>query len=292
MTPKIDIDGILASLRAEYSVSQELLANYFERSFAPITNAIGLVRHQSVRSMLLDDLRPHPVVPCEIFLLAIDDEPSVETCIGGVPYRPAGIPWPCNLRGDEMQFLAQFRLDSHSGSSSYPGDIILVFVDHVNGIASDKADSFCFEWYQLPYAADSTFNPLMTPWNRRAGVSYRTHDIDPSHMAQTVAQRLSRLFPEWDEFFLEMTTRHVLCYHAIKLGGIPVGTERPIGSRFLLSICSISPRPEVPYPWMNHPSPITNDDITDADIIDDRSGYGVDVFIDDKNTLTWTLRYY
>jgi hypothetical protein len=167
----------------------------------------------------------------------------------------------------------------------------LVFIDHLNGIASDKDDSFFFEWYQLPYKSGLTCSDVSTPWNRRAGVRYCTHDV--SLQAKNVVEaQLIAAFPDWVSFHIENTAKHVLCHHGVKVGGIPIEDEWPVGNRFLLSFCSIYLAPDRPYPWVNHPLPISDSDITPRDIIEDRSGFRVNLFLDDANNITWRLSFY
>jgi hypothetical protein len=50
------------------------------------------------------------------------------TRIGGLPYRPAGQPWPTSDEGEPLTFVAQFCFsDSRDIRSSLPGDILLIF---------------------------------------------------------------------------------------------------------------------------------------------------------------------
>jgi hypothetical protein len=78
---------------------------------------------------------------------------SFVTKIGGLPYRPAEVPWPSAEEGQPMTFLAQFCF---SGSTdlvgALPGDVLLVFAeDNQAYYPSPYGDDnrFRFEWYPL-----------------------------------------------------------------------------------------------------------------------------------------------
>src|SRR5205823_5036132 len=68
-------------------------------------------------------------VPNDIFIFAHGEPKRRDvTKIGGLPYRPAHLPWPKTTESGPMTFLAQYRFtESTDIVGQLPGDILLVF---------------------------------------------------------------------------------------------------------------------------------------------------------------------
>ena len=68
------------------------------------------------------------------------------TKIGGLPYRPAKMPWPTGQDGTPMSFLAQINFaNSKDLVGELPGDVLLVFTPDSDGFI----ESLSFEWQPL-----------------------------------------------------------------------------------------------------------------------------------------------
>ncbi|MGD9644530.1 MAG: DUF1963 domain-containing protein [Pirellulales bacterium] len=167
------------------------------------------------------------------------------TKIGGLPYRPAGIPWPSTKFGAPMTFVAQFRFtESHDIVGETPGEILLVFAPE-SYPAKDPSDPrfFHLEWYPLGITA------LVQPEEQPApgwrfitcyGQRYRTDDYPESFDA----------FEDFDE------GSFVPVWVGTKIGGAryPVEDGLELPGRLLCSIGSINPDPLMPYAFTNTPT--------------------------------------
>ncbi|MBN1909836.1 MAG: DUF1963 domain-containing protein [Pirellulales bacterium] len=82
-------------------------------------------------------------VPTDLFLFARGQPPRRDLMqIGGVPYRPADMPWPRTSTGQAMTFLAQFRFaESLDICPAVPAGMLLVFARDNMAIDGDP-DSF------------------------------------------------------------------------------------------------------------------------------------------------------
>jgi hypothetical protein len=98
-------------------------------------------------------------------MLVAEGEPADRfvTKLGGVPYRPAALPWPTTARGEPLVFFGQVCFaDSTDLVGELPGDVLLIFThgehDHTSG-------ELRFEWY--PLGIEELLAPAdvpETPW--------------------------------------------------------------------------------------------------------------------------------
>jgi hypothetical protein len=74
------------------------------------------------------------------------------TRIGGVPYRPASLPWPTRKDGRPMTFFAQICFADSADLVSAADDVLLIFATeedgHLSGLQSHEP-GLHFEWYPL-----------------------------------------------------------------------------------------------------------------------------------------------
>lgn len=91
-------------------------------------------------------------VPTDMMVYALGEAPRPYlTKVGGVPYRPAGAPWPCSEDRRPYVFVAQFCFADSNDilPSSLPGDVMLVFGLDDEWHVGWHADSVRIEWYDL-----------------------------------------------------------------------------------------------------------------------------------------------
>ena len=70
------------------------------------------------------------------------------TKVGGLPYRPAGLPWPVDEIGNPLRFIAQLCfVDSQELVPKPPGDLLLIFGD--DDALVGEPDRLVFEWWPL-----------------------------------------------------------------------------------------------------------------------------------------------
>lgn len=82
------------------------------------------------------------------YLLYAQGEPETreQSRIGGLPYRPRGLPWPTDTNGRPTEFVCQVDFsDSRSLLPDLPGEIMLLFASE-EGVGDEP---FTLEWYPL-----------------------------------------------------------------------------------------------------------------------------------------------
>src|SRR5215831_5396329 len=80
------------------------------------------------------------------YLLYAQGEPETreQSRIGGLPYRPRGLPWPLDDLGHPREFVCQIDFsDSRSFLPALPGEIMLLFASE-EGVGDEP---FTLEWY-------------------------------------------------------------------------------------------------------------------------------------------------
>jgi hypothetical protein len=145
------------------------------------------------------------------------------TKIGGLPYRPYGLPWPEEATGQPMRFIAQLCfVDSRDVVPPLPGDVLLIFGDDDALLA--EPEHLVFEWWPLgPESLISEVpsgNEGLAPFH---AVLHRTED--------------------WEGAVFEGT----------KIGGVPKFIDEDPSSDgvFIGSIGSISVPVDERYPFVN-----------------------------------------
>jgi hypothetical protein len=185
-------------------------------------------------------------VPTDVFVFG-KGEPMHRwaTKVGGLPFRPAGIPWPTTSKGKPMTFVAQICFSwSRDIIGPLPGDVMLVFAkDNLPSIRD--ADSFRFEWYSLQVNGPLvTYNALPAPAWRFVtcyGVAYRTMD-----------------YPEAGRAFAKYQRPYNLdVIEGTKIAGVPRWIQKPArcGGRVLCTLGSIQPVYGRRFPWINQAEP-------------------------------------
>lgn len=171
---------------------------------------------------------PRVRVPTDVAVWA-KGEPADRsvTKIGGLPYRPSGVPWPAGATGQPLRFVGQLSfVDSRDLVPPLPGDVLLVFGDDDALVA--EPGRLVFEWWPLTSRA-------LTP---------QAPDVDealaPFHAALHRTE-------DWDNAILEGT----------KIGGVPrfIQEEPSVRGTFIGTIGSISVSPDERHPFVNIAEP-------------------------------------
>ncbi|MBX9789584.1 MAG: DUF1963 domain-containing protein [Pirellulales bacterium] len=184
-------------------------------------------------------------LPTDVFVMSLGEprRPDV-TKIGGVPYRPAGMPWPRCPTGEPMTFVAQFRFtESHDLIGATPGEILLAFAPD-SYPAKDPSDQkfFHLEWYPLgirdllqPAEIPDSGWELITCYGQR----YRTFDYPDA----------------FDAFADRDQGCYVPVFVGTKIGGAkyPMEDSTGLAGELLCSIGSINPDPMMSYSFANTP---------------------------------------
>jgi hypothetical protein len=200
-------------------------------------------------------------VPTDIFVWN-RGEPTERavTKVGGLPYRPAGKPWPVAKDGTPMTFVAQFCFaDSRDLVPVLPGDVLLIFtvgveyrykneIDYSPKLSNsyDEDSEVAFEWVSLgDFPLTTQAEIPQTGWQIQPcyGTIYRTWD-----------------YPGIDGFAYRHVAEHVPGnVEATKIGGICpwIQGEEDISGEFLCTLGSVFPNVRKPFPFLNEPEPIT-----------------------------------
>lgn len=266
------IDDWLAMFPFELPSNLELLHAVVPDN---ISSPYELAILEQIRRLVGRDENLGPSIPADVFLFALGEPQRRDaTKVGGLPYRPADLPWPMRPDGDPYTFVAQFNfLQSRDLVGRLPGEMLLVF----HGDHEAPCDDFQFEWYPpgiLDLIEPADVPPAGWKFVTCYGVRCRTHDFP--YGSRACERRLKYV-----------SSLDIL--PATKIGGLPdtflsepfrwlmpdpQGREwtdaemvwpipdwpKPIDGkhgRFLCSLASICPKGGVPYPWVNRPQPIS-----------------------------------
>lgn len=136
--PKIDISALVAQFPGQ--IESKPGHPVFDL-FTPFEVAL----RENQLSIVQSELDLGPKIPAH-YLLYGQGEP--ETCeqsrIGGLPYRPRGLPWPLDEQGHPDEFVCQIDFtDSRSLVPELPGEIMLLFAPE------EGMGPFTLEWFRL-----------------------------------------------------------------------------------------------------------------------------------------------
>lgn len=205
-------------------------------------------------------------VSTDVFVLSYGEAPRRDvTKIGGLPYRPAGKPWPTSKEtGAPLTFVGQFRFtDSFDIVGRLPGDILLMFFADM---AAAPPDWFpgppVFEWYPLGIE-DLTRGDDVPPSGWKFPICYGARHRTVEYQGDIACERLNQVLPR--EFRSKTPCAsnelaRLMCQiDMVKIGGIPyrrrdeAGALRPDkGLRYLGTLPPVVAHSyEALYPWLN-----------------------------------------
>ncbi len=261
MNYRFDIEEWLPKIplrpRQEYSPEWDLskpkvLREIYQASMT-IESPRDICNNEQLRREINDQIDWGPPAPVDIFIMA-DGEPENRwvTKIGGLPYRPASLPWPKSEAGEPLYFLAQFDLtDSLDITGKLPGDVLLFF--------SQGQDVYeCphhFEWQPLGLKdlVNSDSIPYEQPFRPCFGHVFRTANF-PSAVRISNGDPLCRgnQILYWD---------YLLSYQGIQIGPGPVGDlysghGDTLPGKLLCSVSGVYSPARMPYPFVNRPDPL------------------------------------
>jgi hypothetical protein len=204
-----------------------------------------------------------PSLPTDVFVLGIGEPKQRDvTKIGGVPFRPAKLRWPSTTEGP-MTFLVQYQFaQSKDIVGDVPGDVLLVFTTERHLYA--EAPCFRFEWHSSEIDELVKFSDVPRSGLEFVscfGVRHRTVDyLDDSRALRAIESVVTDKNLTADDG--ELSNRRAYRNNGLKIGGAPfwLNEDDPrlssIKGRFLCSLTHVCPYAEIPYPWINVPSPL------------------------------------
>ena len=273
---------------------------------------IGIVTVEHYREAAAVGGELGPTVPVDVFVFGKGEPPARHlTKVNGLPYRPAGVPWPHDCMGRPMTFLAQFCFgDSMDHVGDLPGDVLLLFMrtrpgyPFTDGMVPlvdprEDVDSLVFEWYplgleNLVQPEDVPGPPLVFP--TCFGVRYRTCDyLDEESSAQVVSRVVPENILPTHEFYRDATLRAFCRYPQMKIGGAPFWYERsrePRHGRFVASFSDVNLAVETPFPWTNRTEPLDLDEgIAHENLLLFHDGSCINYFLGDDGKIDWHAQF-
>lgn len=220
-----------------------------------VTSPCHICNNEHLRREAHDQFDWGPAVPVDVFIMAEGEPPDRHvTKIGGLPYRPAQMPWPTAESGTPMSFLAQIDFtDSRDLTGELPGDVLLIFTPDGN----DCIETLHLEWQ--PLGLKEPISPEQVPeqaWRSTPcfGHACRTVSYPEAQEKPEISVNkypLCRGLEIWSSF-------HLLQYQATQIGSAPFfiqPDDDQLPGRMLCAISSVQPSSHEPYPWVNRSEP-------------------------------------
>lgn len=220
-----------------------------------------ICNNEQLRQAARDQYDWGPAVPVDVFIMA-DGEPQDRhvTKVGGLPYRPASLPWPCEADGSPLTFLAQFDFtDSFDIVGDLPGEVLLVFTPDNN--EDGPVETLHFEWHSLGMTELISANEIpVQRWRFKPCYGYRH---------RTVSYPQAKRRPKFDANRYPMcqgreiwSDYHLLQFQAMQIGKAPFFIQREdeqFPGRMLCTINSVCIDVDTPFPWINHPEALASE---------------------------------
>ncbi len=218
-----------------------------------ITSPCDICNNEWLRRGMADQFDWGKPVPVDVFVMSKGEpEWRYATKIGGLPYRPANVPWPTATSGKPLALIAQFNFtNSRDIVGNIPGDLLLVFGDN----------------------SDGPFSPLHLEW-QNLGIS----DLVSSEQVPRECMKIAPCFgnrcrtvgfPDAVEI---SNGRYPKChgnevhssywipqYQATQIGRAPFFIQPDDDSLAGLPLCtiaSVQPDAHAPFPWVKVPEPL------------------------------------
>jgi hypothetical protein len=224
-----------------------------------------------------------PSVPTDVFTFCLGEpERRDVTKIGGLPYRPLEKPWPMTSDGVPFTFIAQFNFsDSHDLIGETPAEILLLFARDEMMLNNDP-ESLLWEWQPPIFERLVTKEQIPPPaWQFVTCYGVRHRSID--YVDETDVFEQHKIRRDWE----------VARFHGTKIGGLPGAVFRYfeyVRGKLLCTLGSIQYEPDRPYPFVNHPAPLSLSDLHRPDLTLIWGDLGIIcIFIDDRGQLTWLV---
>jgi hypothetical protein len=219
-----------------------------------------ICNNEQLRRAAHDQYDWGPAVPMDVFIMADGEPPDRHiTKVGGLPYRPASLAWPSEADGSPLTFLAQFDFtDSFDIVGRTPGDVLLVFTPDNN--EDGPVESLHSEWQPLGMTdLISVEDVPVQRWRFKPCYGHRYRTVSYPQ-AKRKPEFAANKFPMcqgleiWSDYLL-------LQFQAMQIGRAPYfiqqGDSDQLPGQLLCTINTVCIDGDKPYPWINHPEPLT-----------------------------------
>ncbi|MDX2118551.1 MAG: DUF1963 domain-containing protein [Planctomycetota bacterium] len=266
--PRVDVDRWIEQFPLAADVERALSSAYVTGP-----EAVAIIEQARSRSGGAAGMGGPCATDVMVWALGEPTDPAA-TKIGGVPHRPAGVPWPVGRDGQPSTFVAQVcfadsrdvLVASDGSPLTLPGDVLVLFSPNPGGLWDDNDEdptSLQYEWWPLDLERVMAREDLPEQtWTATAGGT-----IAPCH----AHLHRSADFPAApDDHPLRQIydADRLFVHEGGKIGGVPFYTraESPRPGVFLAAIGSINPAGTV-WPFVNVERPPTPAPIWDGDFL-------------------------
>jgi hypothetical protein len=265
------------------------------------------------------DIDLGPSVPADRFVFGWGESSArYLTKVNGLPYRPAGLPWPYDRNGNAMVFLAQFCFaDSHDIVGNLPGDVMVVFSrsrkDQLldppvfeSGTFPERPvvapwydDSLKIEWYPIGIDSLITADELIkngVVFPTCFGVRYRSTDFTDTGKGEDGFRKVvpKNLLSE-NPFVVSLTLRSLVRHPGMKIGGAPLwchGPEMEHEGRYIASFGGVALECDCLYPTVNRREPISlRASSWETHLTFGDGGY-IHFFVNGDGSVEWEVEYW
>jgi hypothetical protein len=218
-----------------------------------ITSPCDLCNIEWLRRGMVDQYDWGRPVPVDVFVMSKGEpENRFATKIGGLPYRPRNLPWPCTPTGRPLALVAQFNFTNSTDIvGDLPGDLLLVFGDNSGGM----------------------IQPLHMEW-QSLGIQDLARPVDMPGDCMTIAPCFGNRcrmnsYPDavriTDSKYPQCQGKDVWSHYCIpqlqatQIGRAPYfiqAGDDSLPGQPLCTIASVQPDKHQPYPWVNVPEPL------------------------------------
>lgn len=223
-----------------------------------ITSPYDLCNNEYLRQVAAGEFDWGEGVPTDVFVWA-EGEPEDRsvTKTGGLPYRPAGEPWPVDDEGDPRLFVAQINFtESKDITGELPGDILLVFAK------CDRSwfEELTFEWRSL--TSESLITAEEIPFHKDAFTptyGYRCRTMNYPNAKPLFQGKYPQLagYEIWREYCLPCYQATQICRSPFFIHSENSGVSDDVAKALpLCVISSVQPAFDSPFPWVNQEEPI------------------------------------
>jgi len=235
------------------------------------------------------------------------------TKVGGLPYRPAGTPWPKDNKGQPLEFMVQFSFaESLDIVGDLPGDVLLVFAEVGEALIPVNKRSFIvdpryhgdvlqFEWQPRGMTALCSVGDCPSPRVEFPVCQVmRWRSTDSQYMPEA-EREIGHVVPDdllsQNQFWKNTTLKALQIHPRMKIGGLPFCppggcSELPSG-KFLCSFWGVNPAFDVPYPWFNEPRPLSLDECgLRSNMLLFRDGCCLNFFLEADGRINWSADFF
>lgn len=268
------------------------------------TSPSGIAYMLQLRSIVTEGLNPLVRTPTDIFTFG-KGEPKIRsaTKIGGIPFRPQGVPWPTGRNGQPMTFVAQVDFSGSRDIGVTPvDDVLLIFCpDPLECVRYDAEceNDVVFEWHpkslQRPMSSEE-MPKLSTPLNCLYGVPIRVDDWEVICDERALERLRVEMRPALDMYsegtrqYLPGKIMHRVCvWPNVKIGGRS-NIDPPSSGNLLFTLTDITPGFDYRFPWVNEEEPLDMfAAIRQSFVIGD--GFILEVWQQPAGDLTWRWEF-